>query len=172
MWPFEILLLLTEFSVLVLMFLPIFPSRVGLRYFPIVAVLVTFVQLLIDGPRWQMVPAYMVIALFFTNGLSRKFLIMLSGAGLFASLILSMVIPVFHFQKPTGPYEIGTVTYHCVDASRREVFNTNIKPTKNSWLKSGIQLNTTRYYSKPLICQTRNPCQLHRANCIIGHPSG
>ena len=32
--------------------------------------------------------------------------------------------PVFVFPPPSGPYRIGTVTYHWVDAERREVFST------------------------------------------------
>lgn len=127
MRPFEILLLLAEFSVLVLMFLPISLAWVWLRYLPIVAVLAAVAQLQIEGPRWQMVPAYLVMALFFTNWRPRKFIIVLGSLALFASLLLSMAIPVFQFAKPTGPYEIGTVTYHWIDTSRIEVFNADTK---------------------------------------------
>ena len=42
--------------------------------------------------------------------------------GLAVSIILPEVIPVFRFPPPTGPYGIGTVTYHWVDADRPEVF--------------------------------------------------
>ncbi len=42
-------------------------------------------------------------------------------------MILSMAVPVFHFDKPTGPYEIGTVTYHWVDEFRSEVFSSDPK---------------------------------------------
>jgi hypothetical protein len=127
MRPFEIMLLLAEFSVLVVMFLPISLGRPSLRYLPMVVVLAAVAQLLIEGPRWQMVPAYLAIALFFTNWCPRKFIIVLGSLALFASLLLSMVIPVFQFAKPTGPYEIGTVTYHWIDKSRIEVFNTDTK---------------------------------------------
>ena len=34
-----------------------------------------------------------------------------------------MVLPVFSFPHPSGPYEIGTLTYHWVDANRQEVFS-------------------------------------------------
>jgi hypothetical protein len=34
-----------------------------------------------------------------------------------------MVLPVFHLPHPHGPYTIGTLTYHLVDAPRREVFS-------------------------------------------------
>jgi hypothetical protein len=69
------------------------------------------------------VPAYLVIVLLFANWMSRKFIITSSSLALFASLILSTAIPVFQFEKPTGPYEIGTLTYHWEDGSRMEVFN-------------------------------------------------
>jgi len=32
------------------------------------------------------------------------------------------MIPEFHFPHPSGPYQIGTVTYHWVDADRPEIF--------------------------------------------------
>jgi predicted dienelactone hydrolase len=38
------------------------------------------------------------------------------------SIVLPIVIPVFHFSHPTGPYQIDTLTYHWVDADRLEVF--------------------------------------------------
>ena len=31
--------------------------------------------------------------------------------------------PAFVFPPPSGPYGIGTVTYHWVDTERREVFS-------------------------------------------------
>lgn len=127
MRPFELLLLLAEFSVLVLLFLPISPSPVSLRVLPIVAVLVAGTHLLLEGSRWQMVPAYLVIGLLFATWPSRKFTIILSSMALLASFILSTAIPVFHFEKPTGPYEIGSVTYHWIDGSRLEVFNADAK---------------------------------------------
>jgi predicted dienelactone hydrolase len=38
------------------------------------------------------------------------------------SIALPLLLPVFHFKKPTGPYAIGTLTYHWVDANRPELF--------------------------------------------------
>jgi len=43
--------------------------------------------------------------------------------GLAVSITLPMVLPVFSFPHPSGPYEIGTLTYHWVDANRQEVFS-------------------------------------------------
>ncbi|EGF89945.1 platelet-activating factor acetylhydrolase, plasma/intracellular isoform II family protein [Asticcacaulis biprosthecium C19] len=46
-----------------------------------------------------------------------------SGALILAAAIaFRIVLPVFHFPRPTGPYAIGTVTYHWVDANRPDIF--------------------------------------------------
>lgn len=42
--------------------------------------------------------------------------------GLAISAALPSIMPVFRFPHPTGPYEIGTLTYHWVDASRSDIF--------------------------------------------------
>ena len=39
------------------------------------------------------------------------------------SVLLPLLIPVFRFPPPSGPYGIGTLTYHWVDAERREIFS-------------------------------------------------
>jgi len=98
-------------------------------------------QVLVEGPRWQMVPAYALAVLFFvvwllryvtpaggparqerTNRLAAGLAIGLGVLGLAISVALPMVLPVFRFPHPSGPYEIGTLTYHWVDADRPEVF--------------------------------------------------
>jgi predicted dienelactone hydrolase len=43
--------------------------------------------------------------------------------GLVIAGALSIVVPVFRFPHPTGPYAIGTLTYHWVDASRSDILN-------------------------------------------------
>jgi Platelet-activating factor acetylhydrolase, isoform II len=37
----------------------------------------------------------------------------------------SIILRVFHFPMPAGPYAIGTLTYHWIDTHRAEVFNTD-----------------------------------------------
>lgn len=39
------------------------------------------------------------------------------------SVTAPVVVPVFRFPRPGGPYAIGTVTYHWRDADRRELFS-------------------------------------------------
>lgn len=45
------------------------------------------------------------------------------------ALALPILLPVFHFPKPTGPYAIGTLTYHWVDPSRPELFTADPSQT-------------------------------------------
>ena len=101
------------------------------------ALLIAVAQALVEGPRWQMVPAYALSALFFLVWLLQTIApagtpagqkrinhlaVALGVLGLAVSIILPIMIPVFRFPPPRGPYEIGTLTYHWVDADRPEVF--------------------------------------------------
>ncbi|NTU83969.1 MAG: hypothetical protein HGA45_32125 [Chloroflexales bacterium] len=38
---------------------------------------------------------------------------------------LPIILPIFRFPPPSGPYAIGTLTYHWVDADRPEIFRAN-----------------------------------------------
>jgi len=115
-------------------------SRV-LRFVAPIAVLVAGAQILIEGPRWQMMPAYALTGLLFvawllqehprgaharTRGHAERVAGRVATAvgliGLAASTALPMLIPIFRFPTPTGPYAIGTLTYHWIDAGRPEVF--------------------------------------------------
>ena len=56
----------------------------------------------------------------------RLALILAVGLGVLAltlSIALPIVLPVFHFPQPSGPYSVGTLTYHWVDTDRPEVFS-------------------------------------------------
>ncbi|HEY2816835.1 MAG TPA: carboxylic ester hydrolase [Casimicrobiaceae bacterium] len=98
-------------------------------------------QLLIEGSRWQMMPAYALSAVLFAFLLLQSppptrapkqrstSLRIAAGAGiafgvfaLIASAALPILIPVFRFPAPGGPYAIGTLTYHWVDRERPEIF--------------------------------------------------
>ena len=43
--------------------------------------------------------------------------------GLAVFIALPKILPVFHFPIPSGPYAIGTLTYHWVDSGKAEVFS-------------------------------------------------
>ena len=105
------------------------------------ALLIALAQALVEGARWQMIPAYLLTGALVLvwllknieaaadsagrkpNRLAFGWAVGLGVLGLAVSLVLPIVIPVFRFPHPGGPYEMGTLTYHWVDADRREVFS-------------------------------------------------
>lgn len=88
-------------------------------------------HLLFEGYRWQMLPIYVT-----TGGLavttwcaahikerqSKLVGLILALAGLILGATLSVLLPVPRFPRPDGPYSIGTVTYHWIDAGRVETY--------------------------------------------------
>ncbi len=104
-----------------------------------VALLMAAIQIVVEGPRWQMIPAYLLAIIFFLIWLTgtvlamdwhihRFIAILTSGVGILVltlSIALPILLPVFHFPTPSGPDAIGTLTYHWVDLSRPELFTTS-----------------------------------------------
>lgn len=141
MRTFEIVLLTVEMIALVLLVLPLPSSVRWLRHALFLPLPTAAIQVLLEGMRWQMVPAYALGGVFAVVGLvvparrherttsgtrSRR---LYTGVGvvtavlaLAVSAVLPAVVPVFRFPPPTGPYGIGTVSYHWVDTGRPEVF--------------------------------------------------
>lgn len=97
-------------------------------------------HLLWEGSRWQMIPAYLASAALLgcliyrgwrggQNGQgvwprSRRWLLscilgLLAQAG---SAALSLVLPMPKLLVPTGPFTIGTTSYHWIDRSRSDPF--------------------------------------------------
>jgi hypothetical protein len=113
----------------------------GMRHLPAVALMAAAAQVLLEGPRWPIGPAYALAATFFLIAVSQRLAPARAAAGppgrhrmstalsiglgalaLIAAAALPIAVPVFRFPTPTGPYRIGTLTYLWVDASRSEVF--------------------------------------------------
>lgn len=116
-----------------------------LNWLPGLAVLLMIAQLLIEGYRWQLVPAYGLTALVFgltLVGRARSGQSMRSRAaslrlrsgqalaiGALGSLLMIVValppllLPIPHDLPLTGPYRVGTMTVHWVDTSRLETYS-------------------------------------------------
>lgn len=107
----------------------------------LVALVMAVAHWLAEGPRWQMLPAYALTMLFLPAWMVQKaatvggpdgwkrlhpaaaaVAITLGAFGLAIAAALPMMVPVFRFSEPSGPYAIGTLTYHWVDGSRAEAF--------------------------------------------------
>jgi pimeloyl-ACP methyl ester carboxylesterase len=105
-----------------------------------VPVVVAVAQILVEGFRWQVMPAYALAPALpgvwlLRREMARRFHLRgwiartatiagLAGCAtvLVVSVALPVAVPVFQFPAPTGRYGIGTVTYHWVDQSRPELF--------------------------------------------------
>ncbi|MCZ7671100.1 MAG: hypothetical protein M5U34_30130 [Chloroflexi bacterium] len=133
---FEILMLLTILPVLAWPLLP-GDGRDGSIFLPVTAVILLLFQLIIEGYRWQMLPAYALVIGLFLGTLPRLWRPRASAkkrsgwamtgsvVGLLvwlAALALPYALPVPKLPDVTGPYAIGTQTFHLVDDSRDEIY--------------------------------------------------
>ena len=142
MRPFEIAILIT-------LGCDILIRMTGLRslwrwpiLLPMLGLLLVGLQLLLEGYRWQMLPAYTLAAF-----LAVATLLMLRDpdvlpllsyqrgrallSGVLALLVLTvgtfvpLVLPVPQPPTPTGIFAIGTTTRHLIDTSRNETYSEN-----------------------------------------------
>lgn len=145
MRPLEIVLWFANLLAFLVLALPLPRAVRGRRYSALTALPIAAAQVLVEGPRWQMIPAWTLSALFFlvallerrrpagvaardrrTKGSTAVLAAGLGAAGLAVSGVLPIIFPVFRFPRPRGPYAIGTVTYHWVDVDRPEAFTVDL----------------------------------------------
>src|SRR5215204_4866620 len=141
MRPLETLLSLANLLAFLVLAVPPLRAVRWMRHLAPIALAIAGAQVLVEGPRWQMVPAYALAGLFFliwllqniasagepaghkrTNRFAVGLAVGLGVLGLAISIVLPIMLPVFRFPRPSAPYEIGTLTYHWVDPDRPEVF--------------------------------------------------
>ena len=106
-----------------------------LRVLAWTALALALLQIVIEGYRWQMIPAYVLVV----SGLLRNWrktgetaqdsrwrkTVRLAGgaAGMMAwltALLLGLGIPVFRDPTPSGPYRVGTARLYFLDVSRQD----------------------------------------------------
>ena len=157
MRPLELSLVLVNLLTLCVLAVPRLHVVRWTGYVAFVAVLIAIVQMIVEGPRWQMIPAYVLTGLFFlvwllqsttlagrpVNRLAAGFAMGLGTLALVISAALPIVSPVFRFPRPSGPYAIGTLTYHWVDAARPEVFTADPNDHRELMVQFGIPLKQT-----------------------------
>lgn len=91
----------------------------------IAAVCVLILHAWIEGPHWQMGPAYLGVlflgAAFWLRGnLARRLLAGVSLLSLAAAIALCYVLPMFKLPAPTGPHPIATTIFSLTDPGRME----------------------------------------------------
>ncbi|MCA9882934.1 MAG: carboxylic ester hydrolase [Anaerolineae bacterium] len=136
MRPIETLLAGTLVISFINLILPLPASMQWLRSVAPLIVMVAGFQIIAEGARWQMFPAYALAIIFFLvwifvyfrqdtvniSGIVAGFGIVLGVMGILLAIFLPVALPVFTFPQPTGSYAVGTITYHWVDNSRSELF--------------------------------------------------
>jgi hypothetical protein len=134
---FEILVLLVN---LPLIYWLIFPSKQfpgWARFLPIIGAIIMIMHLIIEGYRWQIYPLYLLSLVLLVLVIIKHFprpnlqfiknkvvsiilgsvaILLILSAGIFGTLL-----PVFSLPEPTGPYPVGTVSYHWIDELREEL---------------------------------------------------
>jgi predicted dienelactone hydrolase len=139
MRPFEIPLSIANLLTFGALVIPQLRAVNWMGYLALITILIAGIQLLVEGPRWQMLPAYALSAISLSiwvlgiviprgNHVPRVIAFLGAGTGVLVlgtSFALPILMPVFHFPKPGGPYAIGTLTYHWIDTSRPELFTTD-----------------------------------------------
>lgn len=141
---FEIILLIT------LTLLPFVWKRLALRFSPkyilfgLLAVVV--LQLVLEGYRWQLLPAYVLAVLLviriYTADASKAFKVsvlsvlrfVLFPLLLIPAWILPAALPVFDLPEPRGAYAVGTDTVY-VDTNRDEPITADPNDTRKLVLK-------------------------------------
>ncbi|NWL88568.1 acetylhydrolase [Paenibacillus sp. 79R4] len=104
--------------------------------------IVVLAHAFIEGMRWQMIPVYALTLLPILvlagrrlfkprkekDGYKKRPLIRWISTIVLATLYsaiaiaLPILLPIFTFEQPTGPYKVGTVTYDWKDEQREETF--------------------------------------------------
>lgn len=138
MRAFEVLLLFVNLIVFMSSVFPLLKGTAFLRHSAHLAVLVALIHVSLEGQRWQMVPAYALTALFFLVWIIKNMVLSetrvvksrtnwaafsLGIVFIAVSMALPVVVPVPRIPKPSGPYMIGTLIYHWMDANRPELFS-------------------------------------------------
>lgn len=108
---------------------------------PFAGIILLLLHLVLEGYRWQVIPAYGLTAVLFLAALWRRTRkpdsngrpqdnrrVLPTLKGLFGILlvvlaaVLPAALPIPKIKEPTGPYQVGTTTYHWIDSSRQETF--------------------------------------------------
>ena len=100
---------------------------------PLLAAVLALVQLFLEGFRWQMLPAYVLVVFLvlletgtWVHSAQTSFYVGVGALVVWLSaVVLSAALPVFEFPKPTGPFQVGTEVRHLIDPHRQETLSGN-----------------------------------------------
>lgn len=138
MRPLELLLLLAVLLSFLALAIPTLRTARWGSALPYAAPLLAAAQAAIEGPRWQVVVAYLLaVALLIAHfslrrshasrnsrsqNVLRHVALAVGALTIIVAAALATCVPVFQLPEPTGPFGIGKVSYHWVDPNRPEPF--------------------------------------------------
>ncbi|MXQ55087.1 alpha/beta hydrolase family protein [Shimazuella alba] len=142
----ELILLFANLLAFFSLVIPLKQSIKWAQYLALVPLPIVGIQVLVEGSRWGIIPAYIMSGIFFVAWLAKNtvrkpklgetgmikrlasgFTISLGALSLIVSSVLPFLFPVFNLPQPSGPNQIGTLIYHWVDKNRPEIFTDNPK---------------------------------------------
>jgi len=155
MRPIEAFALSAIAVTLVLVAVPWSHRSSWLRFLPALPAMVLLLQVVIEGYRWQMIPAYFVGGIVLLAGLpsmvrglrapnrlrrTRGFLAIVAAliglAFVWVAVELTVQVPSFRMPPPSGPHAVGTRTFKLVDESRVDAAS----PIGNGYRSMSIQV--------------------------------
>jgi len=190
---FDGLMLLVLLAMLVVLYLPVGKRPSWLRFLPLVALVFAVIHFNIEGYRWQMVPAYLVLALVLLqvgwrywktkpivktgrwatirrfSGTSLMIIVLLSS-GLF-----SWFFPIFEQPKPPGPYTVGLTELHMIDQSRAETYTIDPSDKRELMVQAWYpaepvkEIGTSPYWRYPSVRSTELAKGLGMPSFLFSH---
>jgi predicted dienelactone hydrolase len=141
----EILTLATLLTTFIGVFVPERKRPRWIAFLPGLAVLLVLAHLVLEGYRWQMVPAYGLTVLAFLAAVPslvrkadpqrkpssrgrRALAIIAAVLGLLVLVVaaaLPALLPVFRLPEPTGPYAVGTRYAYWIDKGRPDTYTSD-----------------------------------------------
>lgn len=140
--------------------------KVGvIAFFTLLLPIVFLLHYVIERTRWQLYPLYILILIyiiigvlvimgrfkeytFITHPKIKTVVIVLSIITLVITLILAIILPVYNISKPTGKYEIGTLTYEVTDPYTKAIYSENTDKNRRIKIQIWYPAENTKGYSR------------------------
>ncbi len=109
----------------------------------VVLVLILVAHVLIESPRWQLLPVYLVatVAVILAGlqagpaGWSNQVVFWVGFLLIGLGLTLAIGLPIVNLPRPTGPYPVGTSVFHLSQLDRPEIHSTYPDDTRQLMLQ-------------------------------------
>jgi predicted dienelactone hydrolase len=129
----ELLILLVDLAYLALLLVPALANARWVSFLPAGALVLVVLHVLVEKPRWQMIPIYALTVLFVvlaSAAMARPALDRPPSTGwaiaglvvLLLAALLPSLVPVPQLPPPGGPYAVGTTVFDWTDPNRTEIY--------------------------------------------------